>query len=89
MIDSRYNVIKDLLEAGAIKKFTDIFIWIPYTIVADDFKIGHNKMKNLKSDPSLWKLSEINKLADLIKCNCEALSKMANKEAQEKENPDA
>lgn len=89
MTDSRYEVIKKMLEAGAIKKFTEIFEWIPHTVVAKDFKTSNKRMKQMTFDPTRWKLAEINKLAELLDYSAEKLAFMANKEAKEKENPGA
>lgn len=80
MPDQRYETIRGLLKAGAIKKFTDIFTWIPYTIVARDFGTNNNRMKKMKSDPSMWQLGEIYKLAELIGCDKKKLALMAVEE---------
>lgn len=80
--DPRYNAVLGLIKAGEIKKFTDIFTWIPYTIVARDFGTNNNRMKKMKSDASLWQLQEIYKLADLIGCDKKKLALMAVDEVE-------
>lgn len=77
MKDPRYSTIQGLLKEGEIKQFTDIFKWIPPTVVANDYGTNHNRMKKMVADPSLWTLDEIYKLADLIGCNRFKLALMA------------
>ena len=77
MKDHRYETIRGLLKAGAIKQFTDIFAWIPYTAVAKDFGANNNRMKKMKDDPSLWSLAEIYRLAEFIECDKKMLALMA------------
>jgi hypothetical protein len=88
MIDHRYGVIKQLLEAGAIKKFTDIFDWIPHSVVAKDFRTSNSRMKKMSNDITLWKLEEVDRLAEIIGYSKMKLAFMAMKEAG-KEDPGA
>jgi hypothetical protein len=80
--DSRYDTINKLLKSGEIKKFTDIFTWIPYTIVAKDFGTNNNRMKKMKDDASLWQLGEIYTLAELIGYDKKKLALMAVEEVE-------
>jgi hypothetical protein len=77
MKDPRYDTIKGLLKAGEIKEFTEIFKWIPYTVVAGDFGTNNNRMKKMKADSSLWTLEEVYHLAELIGCDKKMLALMA------------
>jgi len=77
MRDPRYDTIRGLLQEKAIEKFTDIFNWIPYTVVANDFGTNNQRIKKMVADPSLWTLGEIYKLADFIGCNKKKLAEMA------------
>jgi len=83
MKDPRYSTIQGLLKEGQIDKFTDIFKWIPYTVVANDYRTNHNRMKKMSTDPSLWKLEEIYKLADLIEYDRKKLALMAVNQVKE------
>ena len=77
MKDPRYQTIQGLLKAGAIKQFTDIFTWIPYTVLATDYGTNNNRMKKMIKDPSLWQLMDIYKLAELIEYDAKKLALMA------------
>lgn len=77
MKDPRYDTIKGLLKSGAIEQFTDIFKWIPHTVVAQDFGTNNNRMKKMKDDPALWQLAEIYQLAEWIGCDPKRLGLMA------------
>ncbi len=78
MRDQRYDTIKGLLKEGkGIKKFTDIFTWIPFSVVADDLKTNRPRMRKMVADPSHWKLNEVYQLADLIGYDRKKLALMA------------
>lgn len=87
MRDPRYDTIKKLLKAGGIKKFTDIFVWIPHTVVARDFGTMNTRMKKMTQDPALWKLAELYKLADLIGWDKKRLVLMAMEEVEATKKP--
>lgn len=88
MLDHRYDTIKGLLKAGAIKQFTDIFNWIPPTVVAKDFGTNNNRMKKMAADPSLWQLAEIYKLAEWIGCDKKMLALMAVEQVERMRDDD-
>jgi hypothetical protein len=81
--DPRYDTIKGLLKAGAIGKFTDIFTWIPHTVLAHEYGTNNNRMKKMVKDPSLWQLAEVYRLADLIGYDHKKLALMAVDEVEE------
>jgi hypothetical protein len=67
MTDPRYKTIKGLLKEGKeIKKFSDIFKWIPPSIVAKDLHCSYNKMQQIIKDPRELTVQQIFKLAELI-----------------------
>jgi len=86
MKDPRYETIYGLLKAGAIKKFTDIFLWIPHSAVAKDFGTNNSRMKKMTQDPTRWEIGELFKLAELIGWDEKKLALMAMKEGLE--NPE-
>lgn len=77
MPDPRYTTAKILLEKKAIAAFKDIFIYIPYTIVADDLRTNHGRMKKMIADPGLFKYEEIIQLAELLDYDCKKLLLLA------------
>ena len=58
--DQRYPTIKPMLDGGRIRKLTDIFIYIPKTVLAQD--IG----KNLKRVNELLERLESLTVKDLV-----------------------
>lgn len=88
MKDPRYQTLKGLLKANEIKQFTDLFKWIPYTIVAKDFGTNNNRMKKMVADPSLWQLAEVYRLAELIEYDAGKLALMAVEQVEKMKNPD-
>ena len=83
MKDPRYSTIHGLLKLGHINKFTDIFQYIPYTVLAAEYNTNHPRMKKMTQDPALWTLAEIYHLADLIEYNQKKLALMAVEEVEQ------
>lgn len=82
MNDPRYLTIHGLLKAGTITTFTQIFAWIPHTVLAKEFGTNNNRMKKMVADPSLWTLAEIYRLAELIGWDKKKLLMMAGEEGR-------
>ena len=59
-LDHRYPTIKPMLDQGRIKKLTDIFIYIPRTVLANDMG------KNLKRPNELLDRLENFTIKDLL-----------------------
>jgi hypothetical protein len=81
-LDPRYITIRGLLEQGEIKKFTDIFAWIPPSVLAKDFSTNHVRMKRMTENPGEWALKELYYLAKLLDYNPKKLSLMALEEVE-------
>jgi hypothetical protein len=82
MPNPRYDTIQGLLKLGAIKKFTEIFNYIPYSVVAKDLGTNNPRMKKMTVDPALWTLGELWYLADLIGYNRKKLAELAGEEGE-------
>lgn len=77
MPDPRYTTAKILLEKKAITTFADIFVYIPYTVVADDLRTNHARMKKMIANPGLFKFEEIIQLSELLDYDCKKLMLLA------------
>lgn len=82
--DPRYETIKGLLQADAIAKFTDIFKWIPHTVVAKDLNTSGTRLKRMIKNPEEFQLKDIYTLAHLIGCSPKKLGLMAVIEVKER-----
>jgi hypothetical protein len=82
--DPRYDTIKGLLQAGAIVRFTDIFDWIPPTVVAKDLHTNGTRLKRMIKNPEEFQMKDINTIAKLIGCDPRKLGLMAVAEVKEK-----
>lgn len=82
--DPRYDTIRGLLAAGALTRFTDIFAWIPPTVVAKDLHTNGTRMKRMIKNPEEFQMKDINTIAHLIGCDPKKLGLMAVIEAKEK-----
>lgn len=89
MKDARYDTVRDMLEVGAIRKFSDIFTWIPKTIIRKHIATSGQRMDKLKENPAWFTLHELYQIADLIGYDKKKLVNMALEEmdAIDKENP--
>lgn len=85
MIDPRYETVRGLLEAGAIKKFTDIFDWIPKTVVRQDINTNGKRINKLAENPSGFTLNEVYQISSLIGYDTKKLVNMALDEMHELE----
>lgn len=80
MKDPRYDTVKGLLEAGAIKKFSDIFEWIPKTTIRVDIATNGKRINKLTENPGGFQLIEIYQIAMLIGYDPKKLLTMAAEE---------
>lgn len=75
--DARYEVIKLLIEAGKITSIREIFIYIPKTTVYKDLGINFNRFDRAIVDPSIFKLAELRKLAEMFEVDARRIIDMA------------
>jgi hypothetical protein len=81
--DPRYTTIYFLLQENALDTFAEIFLYLPFTIVARDLGIGNPKMKRIVTGDTYDK-GLIREIADLIGCEQEKLLALALKQYDEK-----
>lgn len=77
MLDPRYSTIKVLIEAGHIKSIRDIFHFIPKTTVYRDLGINYNRFYRAIYDPSIFRLVELVRLAELFGLDARKFIEMA------------
>lgn len=87
----RYDNLRDMLQIGAIRKFSNIFTWVPKTIIRQHIGTSSERINKLTENPSDFKLREIYEIAKLIGYDPKKLLLMAAEEmdSTQKENPDA
>lgn len=57
--DHRYPTIKPMLDQGRIKKLTDIFIYIPRTILAQDIGKNLKRLNELLDRPENFTIKDL------------------------------
>lgn len=77
--DLRYKAVSMLLRNKHIKKFQDIFKFIPFSVVATDMHTNNDRMKGLIKYPGRLNLKEIHKLADLFEYDFKKLLNLIEK----------
>lgn len=75
--DARYDIIKVLIEAGKITSISDIFIYIPKTIVYQDLGVNFNRFVRAITDPAIFKLEELRKLSEMFGVDAKKIIDMA------------
>jgi hypothetical protein len=75
--DARYDIIKVLIAAGKITSISDIFVYIPKTIVYQDLGINFNRFVRAITDPAIFKLGELRKLAEMFGVDAKKIVDMA------------
>jgi hypothetical protein len=66
MRDPRYDTVKALLQQGEIKTFSEIFDWIPKSVVRQDLSTSNKRITKLSLNPGGFKLQDIYQIAILI-----------------------
>lgn len=59
MRDARYDIIKSLLRDGKVRTFSDIFLYVPKTIVARDLGTKVDRFTKLMNKVESFTLEEI------------------------------
>ena len=66
--DARYTAVQSLITVGKIQKFSDIFKYIPKTIVARDLGLNYRSFVGKVNAPNRFGVLDILKLAEYIDC---------------------
>lgn len=64
--DARYQAVKSVIEAGAIKTLQDIFIYIPKKTVYTDLGMNYVRFTKLVSSPQLFTVQELYEISLLF-----------------------
>ena len=75
--DARYDIIKLLIETGKITTISDIFIYIPKTIVYQELGVNFKRFVRAITDPSIFKLGELRELGEMFGVDAKIIVDMA------------
>ena len=64
--DRRYITVKNLISAGYIKAFREIFDTLPKSVLAKDMGFSNTRMTELMDNVHRFRMEEIFKIAALI-----------------------
>lgn len=64
-MDHRYELIRVMYEDGHIEKLSDIFKFIPKTVVARDAGMNVERMNERLKSPGKWILRQVFKIGEL------------------------
>jgi hypothetical protein len=75
--DTRYNIARIFIEKGEITTISQIFDYIPKSVVSHELKTNNNRFTRLINDPLEFKLVELSKIAKAIGVETKVLVNMA------------
>jgi len=75
--DPRYGAVKALIESGHIKSIQDIFQFIPKTTIYRELGINFNRFVRAIVDPSIFRMGELVKLAEIFEVDPKRMIDMA------------
>jgi hypothetical protein len=84
--NNKYENAKKLLENGSIKKFGQLEKKLPYTALAKEAKIDPKRLKKLFKDVGEIKVSELNRMAEVLNVDIALLRDITITEADRKTN---
>lgn len=84
MKDPRYKVVKILLKTGHIKTFSEIYKYIPKTVIRNVIGTSGTRMDALVEDPGGYRVNELFKIAGLIGYDPFKFALMALEEGRKK-----
>jgi hypothetical protein len=64
--DRRYITVKNLISAGYIKTFREIFDTVPKSVIAADLGFNNDRINNLMANVDRFIVKDLFKLASLI-----------------------
>lgn len=74
--DPRYDLIETMIQIGKIRTWSDIFTYIPKTVVAKDLGKKVDRFNELVADPAQFRLYEIESLACFFEIDIEVLLRL-------------
>jgi len=80
--DRRYTTEKKLITGGFLNSFGEIFDIVPKSVVARDLGMNNMRFSKLISQPDLFRLSDIFRLATLLEIDGLILLTLVIKHAQ-------
>lgn len=82
--DSRFQAVQWMLHSrkGGIKKFDDIFEYIPKSTVAKELHMNNTRIQNLINYPLNLSLKEVDRLATLFGCTSDKLIKLIRRQTK-------
>lgn len=63
--DDRYEATLIMWQYGKVKIFSELFKWMPKTLVAKDMKVDVRRLTACIEDPTLVTSKDLDKLSDL------------------------
>lgn len=76
--DKRYTIVKNQIQGGYVKTFSEIFDIIPKTVVGKDLKIHNVRFTNLITNVTRFELGDLYRIAALIDIDEKTILELAH-----------
>ena len=64
--DNRYDIIKTMMEVGRITEFSQLFNYIPKSVMAADLNSSHRRLTRLSKQLDKLELGEVYAISKLV-----------------------
>ena len=78
--DERYEIVKDMIEAGKVTEFRQIFKYVPKTVLAHDLSTNTTRMTRMIDDVQEFSVKEIFIIAELIEVDHSVIYRLIAKQ---------
>ena len=75
--DERYIGVKKLIESGHITEFSQMFTYLPKTVMAHDLGTNNNRMTRLIDHAEQFTLEELSRISKLMDVSFELMVQLA------------
>jgi hypothetical protein len=83
-MDPRYELIRIMYDAGKISQLSDIFKYIPKTIVAYDAGMNLDQLSQRLRDPKKWVVRQLFRVGQLCDLTEDEMLRLAMEEVRAK-----
>jgi hypothetical protein len=77
--EKKYLVVREMIKAGEVKTFGQIFYYIPKSVLSKDAGISYDKFERIKKNPRLMSVSDLLIIARLLHFKPTTLFEMVGK----------
>lgn len=78
--DNRYDIIKTMIEVGRITEFSQLFNYIPKSVIAADLNSSHRRLTRLTEQLDKLEMGELYAISKLVGVKMEEIYKLTERQ---------